>query len=75
MSDMNYEKAWKDLKMYIEILFWASRRFAESENINVDERLRAEGGELMGRKILNFMGMLEKEMTTAGEDDGQKVQD
>lgn len=72
---MDYEKIWKDLKMYIEILFWASRRFAESENINVDERLRAEGGELMGRKILNFMGMLEKEMTTVRDDDGQKVQD
>ncbi|WP_308540175.1 hypothetical protein [uncultured Murdochiella sp.] len=72
---MDYEKVWKDLKMYIEILFWASHRFAESENINVDERLRAEGGELMGRKILNFMGMLEKEMTTVRDDDGQKVQD
>lgn len=72
---MDYEKVWKDLKMYIEILFWASRRFAESENINVDERLRAEGGELMGRKILNFMGMLEKEMTTALDDDGQSAQD
>lgn len=72
---MDYEKVWKDLKRYIEILSGASLHFAESENINVDERLRAEGGELMGRKILNFMGMLEKEMTTALYDDGQSAQD
>ena len=69
---MDYEKIWKDLKMYIEILFWASRRFAESENINVDERLQAEGGEVMGRNILNFMAYLEKEMTTANEGRSEK---
>ena len=38
MSGMNYEKAWKDLKMYIEILSGMSLRFAESEDMNVDER-------------------------------------
>lgn len=72
---MDYEKAWKDLKRYIEILSGVSLHFAESEDINDNERLRAEGGEIMGRKILNFMGDLEKNMTTVGQDDGQKVQD
>lgn len=72
---MDYEKTWKDLKRYIEILSGVSLRFAESEDVNDNERLRAEGGEIMGRKILKFMGKFEKEMTTAGKDDGQKVQD
>lgn len=72
---MDYEKAWKDLKRYIEILSGLSLRFAESEDINNDERLRAEGGKLMGRNILNFMGDLEKNMTTVGQDDDQSAQD
>ncbi|MBY0584764.1 hypothetical protein K5I04_04800 [Murdochiella sp. Marseille-P8839] len=72
---MNYEKAWEDLKMYIEILSEMSLRSAESEDMNVDERLRAEGAEIVTRAILDFMDDAEKEMTTVLDDDGQKVQD
>lgn len=72
---MDYEKVWKDMKRYIEILSGVSRHFAESEDINDNERLRAEGGEIMGRKILNSMGKLEKKMTTVGQDDDQSAQD
>ncbi|WP_066924711.1 hypothetical protein [Murdochiella massiliensis] len=72
---MDYEKAWKNLKTYTGILSWASFRFAESEDMNDAEHLQAEGGELMGKAILNFMSELEKEMTTAGQDDGQSAQD
>lgn len=75
MSGMNYEKAWKDLKMYIEILSGMSLRFAESEDMNVDERLRVEGRGIMGRGILDLMDYIEKEMTTVGQDDGQSAQD
>lgn len=72
---MDYEKAWEDLKMYIEILSEMSLRSAESEDMNVDERLRVEGGGIMGRGILDLMDYVEKEMTTVGEDDGQSAQD
>lgn len=72
---MDYEKVWKDLKRYIEILSGMSRHFAESEDINNAERLLAEGGELMGRKILNYMSKLEKEKITVSQDDDQQVQD
>lgn len=72
---MDYEKAWKNLKVYTGILSWASLRFAESEDMSNDERLQAEGGKDMGRTILNFMDELEKEMTTVRDDDGQSAQD
>lgn len=75
MSDMNYEMAWKDLKMYIGILSEMSLRSAESEDMNVDERLRVEGGGIMGRGILDLMDYVEKEMTTVRDDDGQSAQD
>lgn len=74
-NDVSYETAWKDLKMYIEILSGMSLRFAESEDMNVDERLRVEGGGIMGRGILDLMDYVEKEMTTVGEDDDQQAQD
>lgn len=72
---MDYEMAWKDLKMYIEILSGMSLRSAESEDMNVDERLRVEGGGIMGRGILDLMDYVEKEMTTVRDDDGQSAQD
>lgn len=72
---MNYEKAWEHLKSLIGILSGASVHFAESEDQSDDERLRAEGGEIIGRKILDFMDYVEKEMTTVLDDDGQNVQD
>lgn len=72
---MNYEKAWKDLKNFIGILAGASTHFAESEDKGDDERLRAEGGEMMAVVILKCVDDLEKEMTTVGEDDGQSAQD
>lgn len=72
---MNYEKAWKRMKTFIGILAGISLHFVESEGQDDDERLRAEGGEVMGRNILNFMAYLEKEMTTVRDDDGQTAQD
>lgn len=72
---MNYEKAWKDLKSLNEMAVEASRRFAESEGVKDDERLKAQGGEAIVRSILCFMYFAEKEMTTVGEDDGQSAQD
>lgn len=72
---MDYEKAWKNLKVYTGILSWASLRFAESEDMSNDERLQAEGAEIVTRAILDFMDDAEKEMTTVLDDDGQKVQD
>ena len=72
---MDYEKAWEDLKMYIEILSEMSLRSAESEDMNFDERLRVEGGGIMGRGILDLMDYVEEKMTTVGEDDDQQAQD
>lgn len=72
---MDYEKAWKRLKNLTGIIVGISLHFAESEDQYADERLRAEGGEFVGRRILRFMDDAEKEMTTAGQDDGQSAQD
>lgn len=75
MSDMGYEKAWKGLKGRIEILSGVPFLLVEFEDINDDLSLLAQGAEAMGRKILDIMDKLEKEMTTAGQDDGQSAQD
>lgn len=75
MSEMNYEKAWKVLKSQIGILAGLSLHFAESEDKGDDERLKAKGGKFVASQILKQMDRLENAMTTAGEDDGQKVQD
>ena len=72
---MNYEKAWKRLKNLTGIFAEEYRCFAESEGKSDDERLRAEGAEIVTRAILDFMDDAEKEMTTVLDDDGQKVQD
>lgn len=57
---MNYEKAWKDLKSLNEMAVEASRRFAESEGVKDDERLKAQGGETAIRGIIDFMNEAEK---------------
>ena len=72
---MNYEKAWKDLKNLIGILSRVSVHLAESEDQSDDGRLRAEGGGIIGRHILDLMDYAEKEMTTVRHDDGQSAQD
>ena len=90
MSD-NSEKAWGNpTRRLVCVALW-SRHFAESKKYNADDRLRARGGEAMARAILEFMEDVEsskatsqgpilisrfiKEMTTAGQDDGQMTQD
>ena len=75
MSDMDYEKAWKYLKMRINILSMASLILVGSEDINNDIRLRAEGGEIILRIIRQLMREIEEEMTTAGQGDDQQAQD
>lgn len=72
---MDYEKAWKDLKMRIDISRWESLRCAESEDNKDNVRRYAKGGEIMAETILEYMSDVEKEMTTAGQDDGQSAQD
>lgn len=75
MSDMDYEKAWGDLKFYLKYAAIFAHLFAESEDKRDDDRLKGEGGKIMAIEIVNYMDEIEKEMTTVGEDDGQKVQD
>lgn len=72
---MNYEKAWDELKWHLTQAMLHSHHFAESEKRDADERLKAQGGDIIARVTLCYMSKIEKEMTTAGEDDGQKVQD
>lgn len=72
---MDYEKAWKYLKMRINILSMASLILVGSEDINNDIRLRAEGGEIILRIIRQLMREIEEEMTTVRDDDGQSAQD
>lgn len=72
---MDYEKAWKYLKMRINILSMASLILVGSEDINNDIRLRAEGGEIILRIIRQLMREIEEEMTTAGQGDDQQAQD
>lgn len=64
---MNYEKAWNHLKDFIETITEVSTQYAKSEYKCNNERLRYEGRENMGRKILNFMAFSEKEMATADD--------
>lgn len=87
----NYEKAWENLKRRLMCVALYSRHFAESKKYNADDCLRARGGEAMARAILEFMEDVEsskatsqstilisrfiKEMTTAGQGDGQSAQD
>lgn len=75
MSDMNYEKAWDEIKDFINKLGGTSMRFAEHEAKDEAETYCAIGGALLSEQILLKMERIEKKMTTAGEDDGQKVQD
>lgn len=72
---MDYEKAWKYLKMRINILSMTSLILVGSEDINNDIRLRAEGGEIILRIIRQLMREIEEEMTTVRDDDGQSAQD
>lgn len=72
---MDYEKAWKYLKMRINILSMASLILVGSEDIINDIRLRAEGGEIILRIIRQLMREIEEEMTTVRDDDGQSAQD
>ena len=63
------------MKGCVEILSGVHSRLVEFEDISDDLSLQAQGAEAMGRKILDIMDKLEKEMTTAGQDDGQSAQD
>ncbi len=64
MSDMNYEKAWEDLKGHLLYLALFSHNFSESGKYNVDDCLKAQGGEIAIRGIIDFMNEAEKEMST-----------
>ena len=66
---MNYEKAWKSLKSHIEVLEGALIRFTEEGLIETTCAV------MTTKAILCRMEMIEKEMTTVLDDDGQKVQD
>lgn len=75
MSDMNYEKAWGNLKRRLMCVALYSRHFAESKKHNADACLRARGGEAIAVAILEFMEDVEEKMTTVRDDDGQSAQD
>lgn len=64
---MNYEEAWNNLKDFIEIITEVSTQYAKPEYKCNNERLRNEGRESMGIKILTFMAFLEKDIATTGE--------
>lgn len=72
MSDMNYEKAWGELKGYLTWIMLYSKHLAESEKQDADDRLRAQGTDVMARAALGRMDSLEKEMTTANEGRSEK---
>lgn len=64
MSDMDYEKAWKDLKSHIEVLEIALKWILETQDAAITTKA-----------ILLCMEMIEKEMTTVLDDDDQQAQD
>lgn len=64
MSDMNYEKAWEDLKGHLIYLALFSHNFSESGKYNADDCLKAQGGEIAIRGIIDFMNETEKEIAT-----------
>lgn len=68
MSD-NYEKAWKDLADDIAVLEGALILFTEEGLTEMQSAV------ITVEAILHRMEMIEKEMTTVRDDDGQSAQD
>lgn len=60
MSEMNYEEAWEDLKGRLIHLALFSRHFSESGKYSADDCLKAQGGEIAARGIIDFMNETEK---------------
>ena len=66
---MDYEKAWKDLADDIAVLEGALILFTEEGLTEMQSAL------ITVEAILHRMEMIEKEMTTVRDDDGQSAQD
>lgn len=66
---MDYEKAWKDLADDIAVLEGALILFTE------EGLTEMQGAVITVEAILHRMEMIEKEMTTVRDDDGQSAQD
>lgn len=67
MSDMDYEKAWKDLKDDIAVLEGGLILFAKEGLPEMQSAL------ITVEAILHRMEMIETEMTTVRDDDGQSA--
>lgn len=74
-SEVNYETAWKRLKSIVMEFKESSIKISEIDSVIPLIRHRAYGGKLLAEQILHRMEMIEKEMTTAGQDDDQQAQD
>lgn len=72
---MNYEEAWKRLKIFSNHISELSFEIKKSEAKTDEQHLRAQCVGFMSELFFNEMERIEKEMTTALDDDGQKVQD
>lgn len=74
-SGMNYEKLWHLLWDFLSANS-AHNLILSMLNVNNNEaRLHLAGAQSMTIRIREQMKTMEKEMTTAGQDDGQKAQD
>lgn len=72
---MNYEKLWHLLWDFLSANS-ANNLILSMLNVNNNEaRLHLAGARSMTIRIREQMKTMEKEMTTVGQDDGQKVQD
>lgn len=72
---MDYEKAWKRLKVYTSYFYSISINTKEFESMDFYGFFKAKAEHGAIKMILDRMDKLEKEMTTVRDDDGQSAQD
>lgn len=75
MSDMDYEMAWNRLKKKMLNRALNYINFITSPIVDDASKRRVKINLSTVNVILDEMNLIEKEMTTVSQDDGQKVQD
>lgn len=71
----NYEEAWAKLKDIVRNVKGMCSRYEEVAQKRFPDREEMGSAEIAAGIVLDYMDAIEKEMTTVGQDDGQKVQD
>ena len=72
---MNYKELWSSLRGFLTLNRVTNSVISMWSEVDSEERLHANGAKSAATAILDQMEMIEKEMTTVRDDDGQSAQD